>query len=618
MNRHYSSAAAKTVAVLLLLAAVTCSATEDVVARPVRVAGGHRWAFPLVKKMLIEFCEARDVPKRRFAVERWNDEDCPERFAAGDADILVHYALTDVRSAPEEGAEACTQYIAGQARAALIRAGSQDDGMSVAEVRDVLRYATLSDRKQNRQRTPIFGEHTWKSMSAQVLRGSCLRVDDVSYAMRRDVNVGHGRGEIIRKVRRNPGAVGTILWTGKRLPDVEAVPIAEDEDGPYVKPTAKPLLQKNYPLSEYVVLYVKPDAPDLAREFCEFAVSKEGSDIATEEGLFTPHRHIQHKRKRRVRRVRQGLGPEISGVTVGAGWEALRAMWKEYVRAEKAVQFSCLRSRKKWSAVRDFLGADASGGDDPERTRDRRDLLLLPGSPGEEAMDRYGEKWRKLAPERHELAARVVGIIVNPANELRSLTPGQVRMIFTGRVSDWRVTGGSGLSAPADGPVPIEAYGLHPGRPVSPVFRRRCLLGDKVQAVRRVNSTDRAVTHVSMNERAIAFVDFNRLPRDTDEVKILWMQVGFGEEARLVPPHEIPILGGAYPLAEKLYLYVHPQAGEAARGFAQFVATCGHSVDTVYSSAMEDMLETYRKNGLMPMERSALREILRRRVREAR
>ena len=37
-----------------------------------------------------------------------------------------------------------------------------------------------------------------------------------------------------------------------------------------------------------MVLHVKPDAPELAREFCEFAVGEEGSEIATEKTLFTP------------------------------------------------------------------------------------------------------------------------------------------------------------------------------------------------------------------------------------------------------------------------------------------------------------------------------------------
>src|SRR3990172_8003076 len=114
MARH-CNLGVKVITVLLLVAG-TCSAVAENT-QPVRISGGHMWAFPIMRKLLQQFCQERDVPIDAFTGERWSDSKCIERFVAGGADVLVHYALTDVKFGGNEDTEpiTCERFIVGQA-----------------------------------------------------------------------------------------------------------------------------------------------------------------------------------------------------------------------------------------------------------------------------------------------------------------------------------------------------------------------------------------------------------------------------------------------------------------------------------------------------------------------
>jgi len=56
-----------------------------------------------------------------------------------------------------------------------------------------------------------------------------------------------------------------------------------------------------------------------------------------------------------------------------------------------------------------------------------------------------------------------------------------------------------------------------------------------------------------------------------------------------------------YPLSERLFLYVHPQAGKAAEDFARFAASCGESVATLYADTVGEVKATFRNYGLVPV-----------------
>ena len=597
------------VVILSLTAASSCLAGRD--APHTQIAGAHAWGFPVVKKLLVEFCEKRRVPHERFTVEKWNDRNCVDRFERGNADMLVHYEVSEVKDQVREDGEACERFVLGQAKAALI-AGPRSgiSGMTIAEVRSSLRMLGRARKDRVRERPTYYGESRWNAVSSRVIQRASLAVGPDHpgsfYALREDMTVcGNGK-TVARNVANHRDAVGTLLWTGERFRSVKTVPVAETADGPFVAPSTEPIIQEDYPLSEYVVLYLKPDAPELAREFCEFAVGEEGSEIATEAGMFTPYRQRKYEENQRLRKARLGRGKEVTAVAVGGGRALMGDLVTEYVRAKQAIRLSCVPCPSERYAMRGFLGVSMLGG--KGRGGKARDLLLLEDRPSAEVMREYGEKWNELRPTEHLVAGRAVAIVVNRANKLKLLTLGQVRAIFSGQVSDWEIVGGTGLSAQEDADaVPIRSFGLSPGDPAAGIFYEECLGRSELRNVGYKKSSAEAVAAVSMNAGGIAFVDMAEVSGDTDGVKVLPLRLGAGEQARVVRPTARNIRNAMYPLSERLRLYVHPEASEAAKGFARFVATCGGSDQTPYGDVVGEVREVYRKHGLIGMAEMRMR-----------
>jgi ABC-type phosphate transport system substrate-binding protein len=61
-----------------------------------------------------------------------------------------------------------------------------------------------------------------------------------------------------------------------------------------------------------------------------------------------------------------------------------------------------------------------------------------------------------------------------------------------------------------------------------------------------------------------------------------------------------------YPLSQRLWLYVHPQASDTAKDFVKFIATCGASEASPYADTVKAVMDTYRKHGLVPLADAAL------------
>ncbi len=577
-------------------------ADEHAFRRPVHIAGGHAWGFQVTAKMLRAFCEERDVPVESFAVERWADRDPATRFAGGEADVLIHYASVDIRpEAEEEGEEAepYEKFILGQARAALVvHPRSPVTQMSLEEVRDILRSPILAEREAGAGRGTYYGEPQWQSISSHVVRRACMLIgkeySGLFYSFRRDMKVLHSLQAVAEKVAAERDAVGTLLWPGREMRGVRAVEIGETKDGPFVAPSAEPIIQEDYLLSEYLVLYLRPGAPQLAREFALFAAGEKGSKIAAAEGLITPYEQYMYESELRIREARSGRGEEIAAVAMDNGPALLRDLARQYVRAKAPVRPAFTARRTQAAVVEQFLGRSFI---DRGEYDDARDLLLLEGRPGAEAMEALGEKWNKLMPDEHMLGGRAVGIIVNPANNLESLTLGQVRAIFSGEVHDWAIIGGTGLPPGSDGAIPIRTAGLSEGS-AADVFYRHGVSRRDLRNVRLMRDTAQAVAAVNMTPGAIAFVDLVQIPQAGQTVKVLPIRLGAGADARVVRPTPENIRTGMYPLSERIYLYVHPQAGEAAKDFARFAATCGESEQTPYADTAGAVREVFREHGI--------------------
>ncbi|MFI5357443.1 MAG: PstS family phosphate ABC transporter substrate-binding protein, partial [Opitutales bacterium] len=75
-------------------------------------------------------------------------------------------------------------------------------------------------------------------------------------------------------------------------PDVRVVPLAEQDGTPFIYPTIDTVYHHTYPLSRYVYLYVnRPPGTKLEpkiKEFLKLVLSKQGQDVAAQEGVFMP------------------------------------------------------------------------------------------------------------------------------------------------------------------------------------------------------------------------------------------------------------------------------------------------------------------------------------------
>jgi ABC-type phosphate transport system substrate-binding protein len=329
--------------------------------------------------------------------------------------------------------------------------------------------------------------------------------------------------------------------------------------------------------------------------------------------------------KERLNGVKAGRGLHISSIGSGTGRLVMQDMGVEYVKAKAVVQLAYSPVGSDVSGVGEFVATmpvvvpATQPGSAPVVTPfmagGGKELLLLSDRPSEGAMRIHGDKWNALQPAEFLLAGRAAAVIVNSSNKLDSLTLEQVRAIFGGEVDDWATIGGAGLKAAAGakGAIPINRFGPLPSDAAAGVFFRECLPQDKVKRVTFKDDAAAAISAVSMDPQAIAFVDLSAIPATGQTVKVLGIRlktsVG-GKDGEKVESVYMPtaenIKNAMYPFSQRLYLYVHPKASDTAKDFAKFIATCGGSEASPYADTVKAVMDTYQKNGLIPLADAAI------------
>ncbi len=399
--------------------------------------------------------------------------------------------------------------------------------------------------------------------------------------------------EVIKKVKADGGGIGFFQYTSQPLLGVKVLAIASETGSTFVAPKLDSVIQEDYPLAEPLVFYLHPKAPPLASEFCEFAVGPEGSAVAEKLGFVTPCMQKQAEGKARLAEMKSGKGERIGSVGVLGGQKVAGALATEYVRAKAVVQVGFNAVDSDTAAMGGFLGGEG-----------KQALLLLNDRPSVQAMAALGERWEQVKPTEYLLAARGAAIIVNPANQLGALTQDQVRGIFKGEIADWGILGGTGLAASGK-KAPITAYGLPAGDPVSAILQQEGVLVQSHQVTATKDSAE-VLAAVAADSQGIGVVDLAALPVGDKSVRVLAIQIGSGNKAELVPPTPDNLKNAMYPYAQRVYLYVHPQASDAAKDFAKFVATCGAAEATLSADTLKTTMDAYRKNGLISLAEAAI------------
>lgn len=159
------------------------------------------------------------------------------------------------------------------------------------------------------------------------------------------------------------------------------------------------------------------------------------------------------------------------------------------------------------------------------------------------------------AGAHHYLIARNdIGIIVNRALPVESLTRAQVRALFTGEIANWRALGGP------DRPVTVYAHAR--GAPARQSAEQLLLDGGDFAVDARECPNDAALAAaVAADPGAIAYLD-GQARAGAGEVAVL--PVGGVRATRAT------VLSGRYPYTHSFYLLLHGETGGARSGFVRF------------------------------------------------
>lgn len=340
--------------------------------------------------------------------------------------------------------------------------------------------------------------------------------------------------DVIGAVIKQSKAIGFILYPCDSHLDkrIRILRIAKDKNSKPVLPTTESLADGSYPLADTLTLYLHPDAPPAAREFCKFATGPEGAKIIKQFGLWPEYELEKERGKQRLADVKAGKGTEIAIYDLTNNENVLQDMATEFVKAKAAVQ---LKFQKERTAA---------------------DLLLMDGDSGSANLKSV------------ELGRMAVGVVVHPENPLDSLPIDEARDIFTGKIKKWPAVRGAA-------PV-MHVFGLKQSDSIAQLLKEKLALtpGPSPNEARGVEkplhyvnqpSSEKVILAVARDPAAIGFVDLSQLPENEKSVKRVKVTVGQKD------PRSTNIWYDDNPLARTLTLYVSPKASQTAKDFAEFL-----------------------------------------------
>jgi ABC-type phosphate transport system substrate-binding protein len=470
---------------------------------------------------------------------------------------------------------------------------------------------------------------------------------------------------VIACVMADSDAVGFVALTPDLPKDVKLLGIAPDANSPAVPPTVENVVLEKYPFvwRQYKMLLTETSSP-AALEFAKFACGNQAAETIRKWGLIPAAMRAGAETDKRLAEMRAGKGIRVSALGIGSGRAALQDLALKYVQLRAVIQASLVSSDSDVAAVGAFvragtgatsMPAEAVGSAKPSAgtassppatmpttapavvapmtpfvAAGGKELLFLADKPSARAMEIHGQKWNALGrdanggstpltagqpngtgPAEYLLAGRAAAVIVNPANKIDALTIGQLQAIFGGEVADWGTLGGAGLATSGHGKSQIggseiRAIGLRSDDLATRIFEKECLERARWKRVGIKKDSAEVLAAVSMDPQAIGFVDLAGISATGQSIKILAIKLGMGDRAKLIQPTPENIKNAMYPLSQRLWLYVHPQASDTAKDFVKFIATCGASEASPYADTVKAVMDTYRKNGLVPLADAAL------------
>jgi ABC-type phosphate transport system substrate-binding protein len=260
-----------------------------------QILGGVGWANRVVQDQAKAF--GRDDEHASVTVAAWKDEQNVEQFIAGKlgCEVLFHRALpsgAEQKALTARWPHAGKQpevFLVGQVRIAVaVNRGNPVKHVTLTQIRDLLRID--GHGKQWREvgggagAIKPYGEGQF-AVSRVVMRSACMMVGPsrprASYAYREEYEECPDGDGVLERLRTDRNGIGFFLYSGQEIPPhVKLLAVAKSADSEPVALEIAPVIQKDYPLAELLVLYLRPDASPESKAFCEFAMSPAGAAIA--------------------------------------------------------------------------------------------------------------------------------------------------------------------------------------------------------------------------------------------------------------------------------------------------------------------------------------------------
>lgn len=158
----------------------------------------------------------------------------------------------------------------------------------------------------------------------------------------------------------------------------------------------------------------------------------------------------------------------------------------------------------------------------------------------------------------HVIALDGVGVMLNSANQVTSLTKDQLIRIYTGVITNWSDVGGSEgkitVVNKAEGRSTLELFLGYTGLK-TPQIKAHIIIGDNEQGIKTVAGNPRAIGYVSIGSAEFA---------ESSGVKVKLLS------AEKVKATTTNIANRSYPLSRPLLLVTKKDASPLAQAFIEF------------------------------------------------
>jgi phosphate transport system substrate-binding protein len=181
--------------------------------------------------------------------------------------LLGHYVIAVVVSGKSPTRSVRTDELSGIFRGTVT---SWADNEASGNVRRIELFSPLLCTTQSYifQRCVMHGNTFAKTLMDQSTKSCCQK---------------HSTSEIVKAVMDDRGAVGFLQLGPSTVLDkrIRLLRVVQNRREAPVPPSLETIADGSYPITDQLILYLHPDAPVEAKEFCKFACGKEDEHVET-------------------------------------------------------------------------------------------------------------------------------------------------------------------------------------------------------------------------------------------------------------------------------------------------------------------------------------------------